>query len=323
MTDSAPFFSICIPTYNRAHLLPAALESALQQTDPDFEIVVVDNASTDDTQTILQRYTDPRIRVIRNAQTVSMYANHNICIKYAKAPWLVYLHSDDRLSLDGLSLYRHAIAEAPDAEILTETSGYYQPLWDTLGHQAHYRLTGAEGIHLLFRYLGVHIAGACFKKTIFQEVGSFAEDTVIADHDFFIKAVLGDKQIMVLRTGVVEIGTDERSTNRLIESKQWMFEHGGVITRHLMDERVFNAVGTHIGTWQPMEVARLLMLVAAGNDVGMLKRLESLPYPVLKAAKHETAYRHVTLFKLFGHKGHRQIMNGLVKWQRLRRRLFA
>ena len=59
-----PFFSIVIPTYNCAEFLQRALESVFSQTYQDFEVIVVDNSSTDFTQNVLNSYSDPRINII-------------------------------------------------------------------------------------------------------------------------------------------------------------------------------------------------------------------------------------------------------------------
>lgn len=313
---SQPFFSICIPTYNRAHLLPAALDSALAQTDPDFEIVVVDNASTDSTQDVLKRYDDPRIRVVRNAETVSMYANHNICLEYAKAPWVVFLHSDDRLTPSALARYRDEIGRYPSVAAITATCDYYRPLWDSLGAESRYTLAGNDGIGLLFRHLGLNMPGACFSAAVVHELGGFDESSVVADHDFYIRLVLAGKRIAALRHGVIAIGATERTTNKLIRNKSWIFEQGRVLAKHVSNPAVFAALASSIQSWQPSELSRLLMYVAAGDNREALTQFENLGYPVVLQAKREKTYSHVRLYKLFGHAGHRLSMKLLASAQR-------
>ncbi|MGL5083222.1 MAG: glycosyltransferase family 2 protein [Microcoleaceae cyanobacterium] len=63
-----PKVSICIPTFNRVQLLPLAIESVLQQTEPDWELLVCDDGSNDRTAALMSQYTDPRIRYIRHPQ---------------------------------------------------------------------------------------------------------------------------------------------------------------------------------------------------------------------------------------------------------------
>lgn len=314
-----PFFSICIPTYNRAHLLPAAIKSALAQTDSDFEIIVVDNASRDNTQEILRRYDDPRIRVVRNTQTVSMYANHNICVEHARAPWVVFLHSDDRLLPDGLSRYHDLIENDQSIDIITASCEYYRPLWKKLGMDTHYTLVGSEGLALLFQYLGLNMPGACMKRSMVGELKGFDENTIIADYDLYIRALLTRKRITVLRNGVIELGTTERTTSKLIETKSWVFEQGRVIARHVSDPVVFAAVAPAINKWQPSELSRFLMYVAAGNNKKSLSQFENLAHSAVALSKKERTYSHVRLYKLLGHTGYRFCLKLLVKIQRLKK----
>ncbi len=60
-----PFFSIVIPTYNRSNLFPLAVRSILRQTFEDFEVIVSDNWSTDDTPEVARQFTDPRVKYVR------------------------------------------------------------------------------------------------------------------------------------------------------------------------------------------------------------------------------------------------------------------
>ena len=62
--SNKPYFSVVIPTYNCADLLNRAIDSVLAQTFQDFEIIVVDNSSTDDTDVILNSYSENRLRVL-------------------------------------------------------------------------------------------------------------------------------------------------------------------------------------------------------------------------------------------------------------------
>jgi glycosyltransferase involved in cell wall biosynthesis len=60
-----PFFSVVIPTFNRGDLLPYAVQSVLKQTFEDFEIIVSDNCSSDDTPKVSKQFEDPRFRYLR------------------------------------------------------------------------------------------------------------------------------------------------------------------------------------------------------------------------------------------------------------------
>lgn len=91
--------SICIPTYNGAQYLEACLDSVLNQTYKDIEILVVDDGSTDATFEILERYaaTDQRIRLFRNECNLGLVGNWNRCVELARGQWIKYLFQDDLL----------------------------------------------------------------------------------------------------------------------------------------------------------------------------------------------------------------------------------
>lgn len=90
--------SIGIPTYNRAGgYLREALKSALAQTYSPLEIIVSDNASTDDTESLVRSFNDPRIRYFRQKVNVPANENFNFCLDQAAGSYFVLLHDDDLL----------------------------------------------------------------------------------------------------------------------------------------------------------------------------------------------------------------------------------
>ena len=94
MANSAPFFSVIIPVYNRAAALASAIESVRAQTCQDFEIVVVDDGSTDDPRAVVERIADPRIRFIRQENQGGGVAR-NTAIDHARGRFIAPLDSDD------------------------------------------------------------------------------------------------------------------------------------------------------------------------------------------------------------------------------------
>lgn len=96
----SPKVSVCIPTYNYGHYLSEAIESVLNQTHEDFELLVVDDASQDDTDRIVQGYVakDSRVRYLRNQTNIGMVNNWNRCMREAKGKYIKYLFGDDVFS---------------------------------------------------------------------------------------------------------------------------------------------------------------------------------------------------------------------------------
>jgi glycosyltransferase involved in cell wall biosynthesis len=93
--NSGPLISVCIPTYNRGNFLKKAIESVLNQTYKNLEIIVVDNYSTDNTDQILKDFKDSRIKVYKNSNFGSIAVSRNYAVKQSKGDWIAFLDSDD------------------------------------------------------------------------------------------------------------------------------------------------------------------------------------------------------------------------------------
>lgn len=114
-----PFFSIVLCTYNRAHLLPRAIQSVLAQVEQDWELVVVDDGSSDDTPSVLQNYAsnDSRIRVMRH-DNAGLARSRNAGIAMARGLFVTFLDSDDEYLPQHLSSRRIALLDSPAVQFL-------------------------------------------------------------------------------------------------------------------------------------------------------------------------------------------------------------
>jgi len=97
MTKVPPLVSICIPTHNGARWIERSLRSAISQTYQPVEILIVDDASTDDTVNIATWFRDPRIRVEVNKSNLGLVRNWNRCITLSKGSLVKLLFQDDML----------------------------------------------------------------------------------------------------------------------------------------------------------------------------------------------------------------------------------
>lgn len=112
-------FSIIMPVYNHAAYLEQAVRSVLDQTCGDWELIIVDDGSTDGSGELADRLadTDGRIRVIHQANA-GPSAARNAALAVARGPWLTYLDSDDLLLSDALDNYRRFIQDHPDVRFI-------------------------------------------------------------------------------------------------------------------------------------------------------------------------------------------------------------
>jgi glycosyltransferase involved in cell wall biosynthesis len=95
VTRSKPVVSVIIPTYNRVGVLRRSIQSVLAQTYRDFELIIVDDGSTDNTEEVVRSYSDPRIRFIRQEKNRGAAVAYNIGIKAAHGEYIALLDSDD------------------------------------------------------------------------------------------------------------------------------------------------------------------------------------------------------------------------------------
>lgn len=90
-----PTVSVIIPTYNRAHLLRRSINSVLEQTFTDFELIIVDDCSTDSTNELLKTYGDPRIRYLKNSENLGAGRSRNAGVAASNGKYIAFQDSDD------------------------------------------------------------------------------------------------------------------------------------------------------------------------------------------------------------------------------------
>jgi len=104
LINSKPLVSIIIPVYNREKYIIESIDSAINQTYTNIEVIIVDNCSTDNTWAVLEKLasSDNRIKIYRNDKNVGPVLNWEKCINYASGVYLKILWSDDLISTDYL-----------------------------------------------------------------------------------------------------------------------------------------------------------------------------------------------------------------------------
>ncbi|WP_375475824.1 glycosyltransferase family 2 protein [uncultured Nostoc sp.] len=98
-----PKVSVSIPTFNRVNLLPFAIDSVLNQSEQDFELIICDDGSSDGTPELMSQYTDNRIKYIRHQQNIGKSNNMRSGFDAASGEYFIKFDDDDRLTPDFLA----------------------------------------------------------------------------------------------------------------------------------------------------------------------------------------------------------------------------
>lgn len=118
-SSGAPYFSVVIPLYNKAPHVARAIRSVLSQTLTDFELIIIDDASTDKSAEEAQKFNDPRIRLLyRSEPGPGGYAARNVGIAEAKAEWVAFLDADDEWYPEHLEKMHRLSREFPDVNLM-------------------------------------------------------------------------------------------------------------------------------------------------------------------------------------------------------------
>jgi glycosyltransferase involved in cell wall biosynthesis len=90
-----PSLTVCIPTFNKSRFLRESIQSVMSQAFADYELVVIDDASTDDTPSIVSSFRDQRIRYIRHEGNIRLPANFDECLRTGRCEFIIIFHDDD------------------------------------------------------------------------------------------------------------------------------------------------------------------------------------------------------------------------------------
>ena len=230
--------SVIIPTYNRAELLPLAVKSVLEQTFQDFEIIIVDDASTDNTEEIVNSLSDKRIKYILHETNKGESWTRNTGLKNGKGEYIAWLDDDDEWLSDKLQR-QVAILDHSSKEVGGVYTGQVN-IDGTTGRVLSTRLASKRGN--LFTEL---LSGGCYiapsslmlRTSCIEKVGWFDKSIIFGpDTDMWVR-IAKEFQFECIEEPLTKYRIHEKrlSTNfdRLIEGRgkflekydQWYKKH--------------------------------------------------------------------------------------------------
>jgi glycosyltransferase involved in cell wall biosynthesis len=183
--DTSPVVSVVIPTYNRANDLKRALNSVQAQTFTNWEVLVVDNYSEDNTDEIIASFNDPRIKLFKIHNNGVIAASRNMGIREARGEYIAFLDSDDWWMSDKLRLSVDAMNAGFDV--------VYHDLFiiNKLSQELRTKVTKSRKLKspilkdLLFKGNCLSNSSVVVRKLLLQKIGGLAEeDDLIGCEDF-------------------------------------------------------------------------------------------------------------------------------------------
>jgi hypothetical protein len=193
---TVPAVSVLMTTFNREAFVGAAIESVLQQRFTDFELLVVDDASSDGTASAAREYErlDDRVRVVVNERNLGQFANRNRAAALARGRLLKYHDSDDVMYPHCLDVMVAALEAQPLAGLAMTASRAWH------GTPVPQLVSPRQAYEREFLGFGMFMGGpatALFRREAFAAIGGFSERGVHADYLFWLAACARHAVVLV------------------------------------------------------------------------------------------------------------------------------
>lgn len=232
---NAPTLSVVIPNWNGAHHLPECLNSLRAQHFQDFETVVVDNGSSDDSIKLLEG-DFPWVRVIARGDNGGFSSAVNDGIRQTRAPLIVLLNNDTRADPGWLQALHDGIQRYPDASMGASRMLLYDPPHRVDSAGDGFSLTAGAGYNLAAGeareavgedawVFGACAGAAIYRRTLFEDIGLFDEDffLVFEDVDLDLRAQVAGHRCVYLADAIVYHKRGASTDNASLEviSRSW------------------------------------------------------------------------------------------------------
>lgn len=216
--SSLPEVSVIIPTYNRAHMLSDALRSVLGQSFTDFELIVVDDGSTDDTQSLLSSWAG-RLEVIKtNRRGVS--ASRNLGAQQAHGRWLAFLDSDDLWLPEKLGLQLEAHHQQPEF-LISHTDEFWVRRGVRVNPMKKHAKLGGRIFEYCLPMCRISPSSVLIDRGLFSRIGGFDQHyRVCEDYELWLRITARHPVLYIHRKLVVKRGGHEDQ----LSSSHWGFD---------------------------------------------------------------------------------------------------
>ncbi|PMB47531.1 glycosyl transferase family 2 [Fischerella thermalis CCMEE 5330] len=225
-----PKISICIPTFNRVKLLPCAIDSVLQQTYQDLELIICDDGSRDGTPKLISQYTDSRIRYIRHSQNIGKSNNMRSGFEAATGKYFIKFDDDDRLTPDFLARTASILDQDPSIDFVSTDHWIIDTdnIRDEVKTQKNSRRWGRANLsagvvdnllEVVFVQQSFQIGATLFRRQTLEELGFMQPNWQnCEDNDLFVRLALAGKKGYYLPELLMEyrVHAEQQGINRAI-----------------------------------------------------------------------------------------------------------
>lgn len=230
---STPFFSIIIATYNRGHLIGKTIRSVLNQSLSDYELIIIDDGSTDNTRYVVSSYNNKKLRYV-HTQNQERGAARNKGIELSKGKYITFLDSDDLLYPDYLSHAQSCIKE--DTYFLH--TGY--EIKESGGKRT---FVSSEKIKNLNRYIlsGNHISciGIFISKTVFEQVLFCSDRRLAGSEDWLLWLQISARFKMNYSPHITSCMVQHQGRSVLNYSSKELFTRAKLLIHYLTKDQIF------------------------------------------------------------------------------------
>lgn len=186
MLESLPLVSIVLPTFNRCEMLPYALESILSQTYPNFEVIIVDDHSGDDTTEVAKTFTDPRVTYLRNEQNMKLPRTLNRGFAAARGDYMTWTSDDNMYTENAIQKMVECARENQCDFVFADYFHFSEsdPKTGAALDPEHVKLPDT------LQLAECNQVGACFlySRKVSEQIGDYDPELfLIEDYDYFIR----------------------------------------------------------------------------------------------------------------------------------------
>lgn len=182
-----PLISVVIPVYNGEKTLKETISSVLNQSCPDFELLVINDGSQDATLEIISQIQDPRIKVF-SYQNAGLSASRNRGISLARSEYISFIDADDLWTPDKLEKQLKALQENPQAAVAYSWTDYIDESGNFFRQGPHFNFSGKVYQRLLLSDFVGNGSNPLIRKQAFSKVGNFDESLkAVEDWDMWLR----------------------------------------------------------------------------------------------------------------------------------------